>query len=57
MSSDERLTETLRVRVSPSERAALEKIARADRRSVSAIARRGIQRELEQPRKRAGGES
>lgn len=43
----ERLTENVRVRLTPSEREALEQLARSEDRSASAIARRAIRRECD----------
>lgn len=53
MTDDSRLTENVRVRLTAGERAELEKVAAGESRSVSAIARRAIRRELELARKRA----
>ena len=58
MSAGEPLTESMRVRLSESEKAELEQRAAAEDRSSSAIARRAIRRELELLRKsrRRGGD-
>lgn len=47
MSAGEPLTENVRVRLSATEKAELEKSAAREHRSLSAIARRAIRRELE----------
>ena len=51
MSAGEPLSESVRVRLSASEKAELEQQARKQERSTSAIARRAIRRELELLRK------
>jgi len=51
MTSDEALTETIRVRLTPSDLAELAKAAADDDRNVSSFARRAIRRELDQLRK------
>ena len=54
MSADgDRLTETVRVRVTASEKAELESAAKAEDRKPSAIARRAIRAELDRMRRAA----
>jgi predicted transcriptional regulator len=53
----EKLTENVRVRMTPSERAELEQVAISERRSASAVARRAIERELERVRAGSSGRS
>ena len=53
MSGDERLTETVRVRVTASEKAELEAAAKAVDRKPSAVARRAIRSELDRMRRAA----
>lgn len=57
MSAGEPLTENVRVRLSESERRELERQAKAEQRSASAIARRAIRRELDRAAAGSSGRS
>lgn len=57
MSAGERLTEKVGVRVTADEKTELEQAASREDRTPSAIARRGIRRELDRLRKQRGGRS
>jgi predicted transcriptional regulator len=57
MSAGERLTENIRVRLSASEREELERLAQAEDRSASSVARRAIRRELERAAAGSSGRS
>lgn len=57
MSAGERLTESVRVRLSTAEKSDLERVAAAEDRSASAVARRAIRREVDRLREQPSRES
>jgi predicted transcriptional regulator len=57
VSGDEKLTESVRVRLTPTEKAELDRLAVGEDRSASAVARRGVRHELERLRKSSRGRS